>query len=46
MKKTMFALVVGCAMLGSARDFYVDAESTAETPDGSQESPYKTLPQR
>lgn len=27
----------------NAADFYVDANSTAETPDGSQASPYKTI---
>ncbi|MBR5457340.1 MAG: hypothetical protein IKV56_01115, partial [Kiritimatiellae bacterium] len=27
----------------NAADFYVDANSTAETPNGSQASPYKTI---
>ena len=37
------ALVFGFIMPGLADDFYVDASSTAETADGSQESPYKTI---
>ena len=31
------------AFAANAADFYVDANSTAETSDGSQASPYKTI---
>lgn len=37
------ALVFGFIMPSLAADFYVDASSTAETANGSQESPYKTI---
>lgn len=37
------ALVFGFIMPGLAAEIYVDASSTAETPNGSQGSPYKTI---